>query len=572
MNDECCRFIKESCHQLISSNNCLRRLQIPDKVFKYLEKLETDITHQQENSALITIVIVGEFNAGKSTFINAILEREVAYVDPFEATTSIAVISPGSREEVIYRDAQGHDIHLTIDEYLQKCAKNVLGDVCRFDITLNYKLPAVIVDTPGMGSITSVHEERAETAIIDDADLVIWMMDSSDMLSAKDCAFLKRSREVNLPIWCALSKIDSLDQSDIDECISVIHQATGINTDDIIGLSALRYIENHEDAGVSCILSKIRSAAQQAQHIKKAAEAAKETEILDEFFRVVRLIDEQLRAEEIWIANEALVLQEESNIVISSVEDDVCIFVKTEAISYTGEHSAQLSASSGDTRDVMVKMCNSFLHNRLPALTETIVTMIHRKAMDTWKAQFEGRQKDLSVQITHLLEENTVDNETMTYLQQQLNVVTERHNAVKYSFGIVPALIGATILHVIAEPISGTANLLATISGWYAGSSIGKQIEAASGQQYTSQTHQMDRMNVAQCLAEITVDKCLSPAIHSYIDKLALQALNKRCEQHLPGVTYESMKATRSIVNSIVSGTDSIRRSGSLHPNLPVAK
>lgn len=144
------------------------RAQVEDLV-KDLQNLSQEIGHKDLAVAVgelrnrmgepFMFVIVGEVKAGKSSFVNALLDagREICPVAPQPLTDTIQQILFGEKEEVI-----------VVNPYLKKVLLPV--DILR-DIA--------IVDTPGTNSIVERHQEITEN-FIPASDLVIFVFEAKN--------------------------------------------------------------------------------------------------------------------------------------------------------------------------------------------------------------------------------------------------------------------------------------------------------------------------------------------------------------------------------------------------------
>lgn len=144
------------------------RIQVEDLV-KDLQNLSQEIGHKElaatvgelrnRMSEPYMFVIVGEVKAGKSSFVNALLDagRDICAVAPQPMTDTIQQILFAEKEEVI-----------TVNPYLKKILLPV--DILR-DIA--------IVDTPGTNSIVEKHQEITER-FIPASDLVIFVFEAKN--------------------------------------------------------------------------------------------------------------------------------------------------------------------------------------------------------------------------------------------------------------------------------------------------------------------------------------------------------------------------------------------------------
>lgn len=71
----------------------------------------------QSGEALLTVAVVGEFSSGKSTFINAILDRQICPVDPTPTTSSITSFTHGPSLRIELEEPGGERRLISQDEY-----------------------------------------------------------------------------------------------------------------------------------------------------------------------------------------------------------------------------------------------------------------------------------------------------------------------------------------------------------------------------------------------------------------------------------------------------------------------
>lgn len=140
-----------------------------EDLVKDLQHLSQEIGHQQlaatvgelrnRMSEPFMFVIVGEVKAGKSSFVNALLEagREICAVAPQPMTDTVQQIIYGEKEETV-----------VVNPYLKKMflPVEILRDIA-------------IVDTPGTNSIVERHQEITEN-FIPASDLVIFVFEAKN--------------------------------------------------------------------------------------------------------------------------------------------------------------------------------------------------------------------------------------------------------------------------------------------------------------------------------------------------------------------------------------------------------
>lgn len=147
----------------------------------------------------LNIVIVGEVKAGKSSFLNALLGKEISEVDVLEATSSVI--------EVVY----GENADVSQSE-----------DLTRISLDIDYLKKINIVDTPGLKSITESNEKKT-IDYIKYADLILFVIDATHLGQEDTIEALDLLSEYNKPIVGVINKCDLL----IENSSEVLDYITG---------------------------------------------------------------------------------------------------------------------------------------------------------------------------------------------------------------------------------------------------------------------------------------------------------------------------------------------------------
>jgi small GTP-binding protein len=163
-----------------------------------LRTLDETIAHLDE---LFLLVIAGEFNAGKSSVINALL-GERALAEGVTPTTDRITL-------VRYADAPAEE---PLAEFLVE--RRFPAEVLR---TL------AIVDTPGTNAVIRRHEELTRD-FIPRADLVLFVTSADRPFTESERAFLEMIREWGKKIVIVLNKVDLLESHELAEVMAFIAQ------------------------------------------------------------------------------------------------------------------------------------------------------------------------------------------------------------------------------------------------------------------------------------------------------------------------------------------------------------
>ena len=166
---------------------------------------------------LLRVVLCGEFKSGKSTLINALAHADVAAVDQLEMTSWIAEYYPTTHEqsfcEVLTTTGTSHVLPLA--DFMELCENRQFADrfteeVDRVRVGVSHELPFTLVDTPGTGSTTASNEATLLRAL-EDADLVLWVLDCHSLGSVRDAALIAEAQRLALPTRLVVTQCDTLD-------------------------------------------------------------------------------------------------------------------------------------------------------------------------------------------------------------------------------------------------------------------------------------------------------------------------------------------------------------------------
>lgn len=144
---------------------------------------------------LFLLVVVGEFNAGKSAFINAMLGDRILKEGVTPTTTQINLLRYGKAQERLVVNEQQHILILPVDW---------LAEIS-------------IVDTPGTNAIIRAHE-TITTQFVPRSDLVLFITSSDRPFTESEHTFMERIRDWGKKVVIVINKIDLLEnQADVQQ-------------------------------------------------------------------------------------------------------------------------------------------------------------------------------------------------------------------------------------------------------------------------------------------------------------------------------------------------------------------
>lgn len=160
-----------------------------------LERLSQLVTEMDE---LFLLVVAGEYNAGKSTFINALLGDDVFATGDLPTTRAISILRYGEP-----RPPEPRGEHVLLHYY----PLDMLRDL-------------EIVDTPGTNSIERMEEEITR-GFVPRADLVLFVTSLLQPLTASELAFLTLIREWGKKV---IFIVNGVDRRNSDEQIERVRE------------------------------------------------------------------------------------------------------------------------------------------------------------------------------------------------------------------------------------------------------------------------------------------------------------------------------------------------------------
>lgn len=206
-----------------------------------LEKLTQGIHHEEMHETVrqlilhldapFTFVIVGEVKAGKSSFINALLEskEEICKVAPSPMTDTIQQIVYGDEESTVY-----------LSDYVK-----------RITVPVEILKEFAIVDTPGTNTIVAHHQEITEK-FIPYSDLIVFVFEAKNPYRQSAWDFFDFiSSEWRRKIIFVLQQKDLMSEGDLNININgVVENALkkGISNPKVFAVSAKQELDGLAEA------------------------------------------------------------------------------------------------------------------------------------------------------------------------------------------------------------------------------------------------------------------------------------------------------------------------------------
>lgn len=164
------------------------------------EDQETLADSIRQLEEIFLLVVVGEFNAGKSAFINAFLGQKLLKEGVTPTTTQINVLHYGETHDRTIINENLHNITLPAP-LLQEIS---------------------IVDTPGTNAVIREHEQIT-SEFVPRSDLVLFITSSDRPFTESENTFLKKVRDWGKKVVIVINKIDNVqDENDLQQIVAFV--------------------------------------------------------------------------------------------------------------------------------------------------------------------------------------------------------------------------------------------------------------------------------------------------------------------------------------------------------------
>lgn len=203
----------------------------------------------------LLLAILGEFNAGKSTLVNAFVGADVAPTGFLPTTATLNVLRSGAEKLVrlVRRDGTTREGEWSqLKAMLEEAEEG--GAVDHVEIVLPSELleRVWILDTPGSNAPVPEHEALAAEALRR-ADAALWIFDSGQAGKATEGKILSAIRASRRHVVGALNKVDRLTPEQLEQVRTALARALPeLGADAVVALSAKRALKARlagDDAG-----------------------------------------------------------------------------------------------------------------------------------------------------------------------------------------------------------------------------------------------------------------------------------------------------------------------------------
>lgn len=191
-----------------------------------------------ERGRPVRVAIVGEFNAGKSTFINALMGADVAPTGVLPTTATLHHLryakDPIARVHLAVARGDASSASATerivpVPELRGTLTSMQPGEVTRVEILLPIaSLTRVeIIDTPGFNAPDKSHAETARAAF-EEADAVLWLLDAAQAMKKTERDVMAELKAARLPVQVLVNKADRLSPPELETVMAMVRESLDV--------------------------------------------------------------------------------------------------------------------------------------------------------------------------------------------------------------------------------------------------------------------------------------------------------------------------------------------------------
>ncbi len=193
----------------------------------------------------LRVVLLGEFSAGKSTFLNALVGAEVSPTGVLPTTAHVHWLRHGEPGARVF-DPSGGVVEASLDEAPRTVARRRASGAGVAYVEVTLPLPQLlrmeVIDTPGFNAGDPAHEEAVRRAF-ELADVGLWLFDARQAGRHSELAPLGEARAQGLPVLGLLNKIDQVPEASRQELLEFVRQGFEALAPCVLAVSARRAFE-----------------------------------------------------------------------------------------------------------------------------------------------------------------------------------------------------------------------------------------------------------------------------------------------------------------------------------------
>lgn len=381
----------------------------------------------------MTMVVLGEFNHGKSTAINALLQSEILPTGITPTTSVITHIMRGDGDVRLVKQDSVQEIPKS--EFGEHVTEDAADDLRYVEIEVDSPFlfdGLILVDTPGVNDI-SKQKVEITYGYVPRADVIVYVLDSTQALKRSEIQFIQSRLIKNQHdrVFFLLGKTDALSSDEVEEIVAHVRgKLDRIMGEDmpVFPVSARRAMKGkdpgfdvfrdavskylHDQRAEIVLEGGIRTGLRLASVVDQSL-AIEETALTlesDELARRIESVRGRLDKSRSMIAENVELIEQRTSEILAATRDNVATFTRD----FSAALPREIERSSAD--DVK-RFLPDFIHDtfkdwleaegthvamKLELLAEEIITITNRnanEAMSEVLSELGARSRDLDLDV-----------------------------------------------------------------------------------------------------------------------------------------------------------------------------
>ncbi|NPV89568.1 MAG: hypothetical protein HPY50_02175 [Firmicutes bacterium] len=188
-----------------------------------LRKALKSVRNFAEQNLFLDMAVLGQFKAGKSSFLNCLINKSLLPVGSIPVTSVITRISYGPDEKASVTFVGGESKAIPLSEIQQYVSESGnpgnIKDVLLVDIevpTLSNLKAVRLVDTPGIGSVWR-HNTETTTSWFPETGAALFIISAERPISENELTLLQEIHSYSPEIAVVITKVDLFEEEKIKE-------------------------------------------------------------------------------------------------------------------------------------------------------------------------------------------------------------------------------------------------------------------------------------------------------------------------------------------------------------------
>jgi GTP-binding protein EngB required for normal cell division len=206
------------------------------------------------------VAVIGEFNRGKTTLINALLGAEVLPTGVLPVTAVPALVRFGKLPRATLRRVDGSDVAIDIGDIHRYLTEQANPGNRKKVREVNIEYPAavlatglILVDTPGTGSVHH-HNTQVTVDFLPRVDVALIVLSVDAPLAASEARLLEGVAQTAARIAICLNKVDRVTPSELQEAIDFVGtRARSLSSLSDVTVFAISARDGGVDRGVAAL-------------------------------------------------------------------------------------------------------------------------------------------------------------------------------------------------------------------------------------------------------------------------------------------------------------------------------